>query len=67
MEEKLMILRKQIKANFWISPDGDCIYSNMCTLHPKYFDFFRDLGLTVDTYINGGCACLRFFEYDDTV
>lgn len=62
MEEKLMILKKQIKAEFWLDPDGDCIYSNMCTMPSKYLCLFRDLGLTIDTYMNGLYPCFRFFK-----
>lgn len=71
MERNLLILKKQIKADFWLSPEGDVIYSNVCTLYPKDLQLIVDLDLIIDTYMvkpKDKCLdfrntpCLRFFK-----
>lgn len=65
MKEKLKILRKNIKADFWlvVLDDYEMIYSNVCTLSPQSVLVIANLGLTIDTYMRGyGSPCLRFFD-----
>lgn len=65
MKEKLAILRKNIKAEFWLVVFDDCevIYSEVCTLSPQSALVVANLGLTIDTYMRGyGSPCLRFFD-----
>lgn len=65
MKEKLAILRKNIKAEFWlvVFDNWEVIYSNMCTMTPQSALVVANLGLTIDTYMRGyGSPCLRFFE-----
>lgn len=65
MEKILKTLQSLfINGEFWLSEEGDVIYSNVCTLYPDCMFTVANLGLAVDTYMANLCDCprLRFFK-----
>lgn len=62
MEKILKKLQKQIKAKFWLSADGEVVYSDMCTIYPDAMRVIVDCDLIVDTYISFMRPRLRFFK-----
>ena len=63
MEDKMLVLKKKIKAKFWLDPEKDIIYTNVCTLYPPALRLLADLDLVVDTYIYSGVSCLCLYNY----
>ena len=63
MEDKMLVLKKKIKAKFWLDPEKDIIYTNICTLYPQTLRLLANLDLIVDTYISSGVSCLCLYNY----